>query len=354
MKSQPASRAASSHPATRILGASLCAIALASGPAIAADDDDIDNIGVFFRFGGTVRLGVKAEVRDSLPPVTHGAGAFDNGFVKPDISGSTSSTWNWGFNSQTQLSEGRMTLNKTDGAPRVGDLGGLSDSTLFGGELIGGFEMVRARIGKRDVRFGFEVGYGYAPFSAKASATATSTATYTTAVYDLGGIIPPSTPSYAGTYDKNGPVIDLNPLSSNSVQATGTATLTSALDADLHTLKVGPWFEVPITKHLLVGGSFGLASIYATADLSLNEAITYAGGAIPAPAVVNTHVTRNDWRPGAYLQMRLTYEFDRHWGVFVGGDTQWNRDLHFNGTGRDVKLKFEGTYGGTAGVAFRF
>lgn len=345
-----------SHPqrVARILGASLCAIALAASPVCAADDDDIDNIGVFFRFGGTIRAGVKAEIRDSLPAVTHGAGEFDDGFVKPDISGSDTSTWNWGFNSQTQLSEGRMALHKTDGAPRVGDLGSLSDSTLFGGELIGGFEMVRARIGKRDVRFGFEIGYGYSPFSAKASATATSTTTYTTANYGIEGIVPPATPSYAGSFDKNGPVIDLNPISSNSIEAVGTATLTTALDADLHTLKVGPWFEVPITKHLLVGGSFGLASIYATADLGLNEAITYAGGAIPAPAVLSTHVTRNDWRPGAYVQMRVTYEFDRHWGVFVGGDTQWNRDLHFNGAGRDVKLKFEGTYGGTAGVAFRF
>jgi len=337
------------------LGLGLCAVGFGSLPALGQDaDDDLDNRGVFFRVGGTLRAGVKAQIRDSTPPATFGPGDYSDGYVKTDKGGSANSTWNWGFNNQSQLSQDRLTLSKTENAPRVGNLSDLSDSPLFGGELMGGLEMTRTRLWKRDVRFGFELGYGYSTFSVKDTATATSAATYTTAVYDTTGILPPSTPSYSGTFDGPGPIINLTPIQSSSVNAVGNATLSASLNADLHTLKIGPWMEVPLTKHFVAGVSFGLASIYATADLEFTEATAYAGGAIPSMPISATRVSRSDWRPGAYLQLRLAYEFNRHFGVFVGTDFQYNRDMVFGGGGREATLQFEATYGATLGASFRF
>lgn len=318
------------------------------------EEDDLDNRGVYFRLGGGIRAGISAEIRNAVPVVAREAGAFDDGYVKADKGGSTDTTWNWGFDSRTQLGSDQLTLHKTEGAPRVGDLTGLSDSPLYGGEIVGGIEMARPRLWNREVRFGFEVGYGFNTFSVKDTATAASRATYTTAVYDTTGIVVPSTPSYHGTFEGPGSVINLQPLSSTSVEADGTATLDAGLDSDLHTVKIGPWMQVPLSKHFLVGFSLGVASIYASADLKFTETYLYGPGGVPAPAPVTTQVSRNDWRLGAYSQVRLDYEFNRHWGVYIGGDFQWNPNMKFEGGGREATLKFEGTYGGTAGVSFRF
>jgi hypothetical protein len=337
-----------------VLTLGVCAAqALFSSALAAPEEDDLDNRGVFFRLGGGIRAGVRADIRNTVPVTERGAGAFDDGYVKKDTSGSDETTWNWGFDRQAQLGENRLSLHKTDNAPRLGDLKGLNDSPLFGGEIFGGVEMARPRLWKRDVRFGFEVGYGFNTFSVKGTSTETSMSTYTTAVYDTTGVVPPSTPSYHGTFDGPGSVIGLEPLSTTSVEALGTATLDAGLDADLHTLKVGPWMQVPLTKHFLVGFSLGVSSIYASSDLTFTETYSYAEG-IPSPAPTTIRLTRNDWRVGAYTQARLEYEFNRHWGAYVGADLQYNPNMKFGGSGREATLKFEGTYGATAGVSFRF
>lgn len=335
------------------LGACLMPAVTARAQAV-PEEDDLDNRGVYFRLGGGIRAGISADIRNVTPVVAREAGAFDNGYVKADKSGSGETTWNWGFDSRSQLGTDRLTLNKTEGAPRVGDLTGLSDSPLFGGEIVGGIEMARPRLWNRDVRFGFEMGYGFNTFSVKDTATTASRATYTTAVYDTTGIVVPSTPSYHGTFEGPGSLINLQPVSSTSVEADGSATLDAALDSDLHTLRVGPWMQVPLSKHFLVGFSLGIASIYASADMKFTETYLYGPGGVPAPAPITTQVSRNDWRVGAFTQVRLDYEFNRHWGVYIGADIQWNPNMKFDGGGREATLKFQGTYGGTAGVSFRF
>lgn len=327
---------------------------LFSASAAEAIEDDLDNRGVFFRLGGGIRAGVSADIRNINPVAVRPEGTYDNGYVSPDVGGSTDTTWNWGFNSQTQLSGDRLTLNKTENAPRLGDLTSLSDSPMFGGEVFGGLEVIRPRFGKKDVRIGFEIGYGFNTFSVKGSTTASSTATYTTGVYDTTGIVPPTTPEYHGTFEGPGPIISLQPVGVTSVDAVGSSVLNASLDADLNTIKVGSWVQIPLSRHFLVGISLGLASIYASADMEFSESTVYEGGAIPAPASFSSRVTRNDWRVGAYTQVRLEYEFNRHWGVFIGGDAQWNPNMKFEGGGREATLKFEGTYGGSGGVSFRF
>lgn len=352
-RSVRASRHAFRAVAFLALGA--CVLPAFTPAALSApEEDDLDNRGVYFRLGGGIRAGVRADIRNVTPTAAREPGSFDDGYVKPDKGGSTETTWNWGFDSRSQLGSDQLTLHRTDGAPRLGDLTGLSDSPLFGGELVGGIEMARPRLWNRDVRFGFEVGYGFNTFSVKDTATATSRTTYTTAVYNTAGIVVPSTPSYHGTFEGPGSVIDLQPVSSTTVEADGTATLDAGLDSDLHTVKIGPWMQVPLSKHFLVGFSLGVASIYASADLKFTETYTYGPGGVPAPVPLTIQVSRNDWRVGAYSQVRLDYEFNRHWGVYVGGDFQWNPNMKFEGGGREATLKFEGTYGGTAGVSFRF
>lgn len=318
--------------------------------------DDSNNTGWFVRLGGRVLTGVKAEIHDGRT-VSSDPRVFDDGFVKPDISGGAD-TWNWGYSTSSQISGGQLSLHRTENAPRVGDRSNLGENSLYGGEVIAGFEFTRFRLGTRQARFGLELGYSLASgFDVKDSASVAAHAKRTTSNFDLGGILPPMASSgmaYSGTFDGPGSLINLNPVSSTLAEGDGVSRFDASVASDLYTLKFGPWIEVPLGGALSLGLSVGYCSVYADTDFRFTDSVTYVGGTLPN-SVVMGHVQQGRWSPGGYAQLRLDYDLNAHLGAFVGGDVQYNGSQSFTSdAGREVKLKFGGTFGGIIGVAYRF
>ncbi len=333
-----------------------CALCLsAAAPALGAVDpfEDPDQAGWFVRFGGRVSMGVKAQIRDTQAAPVSVAGAYDNGYVKPDAGGSATSTWNWGYNTASQIQAGNLVLQRIDGTPRVGGIDALKDDPHWGGELIAGFEFARFNIGKREAKFGFEAGYSYSTLSSSQHAMATGTAVQTVDQFSLGGVIPPLAP-YQGTFAGPGPLLSLNPSAHATTSSAATATLDSRLQTDFHTFRVGPWIEVPLSGRMSLGLSAGYATVYTGSSWDITESLAFANAALPAPTSVSIHTNGAHWSPGAFAQARLQYRLTRHVGLYVGADMQYSTSSSVIAPGREVRFNLGTSYGGVAGVSLNF
>ena len=350
-------------PRTAALALGLVATA---APVFAADNlDDDDQSGWFVRVGGRISSGVKAELRDTRAVGAPTAGVYDDGFVKPDSGGSALLTHNWGYQNASQVQGNELVFHRLDSAPRVGDRSNLENNPLYGGELVTGFEFVRFDIGRREARFGFELGYSYSQLSIKDHATASGTSAFTTDGYRLdaaspGNPIIPPTPPYAGSADGNpggnNPLIGLTVNSHSLTQEAGTSTLDTKLDSDFHTLRLGPWIEIPLSGRVNLALSVGYCTIYSSSELTLSDTLSYANPAAQAqaPADVMGKYLRTHWSPGGYAQLRATYRLTKHLGVYVGGDFQYNTGVTIDAPGRQAKIDFGSTYGAVAGVSIGF
>jgi hypothetical protein len=343
--------------------------------ARAQNDDAPEPLGIRFRLAGRVQFNLKASFTDARTPLSDAAGQFADGYVLLGSNTSTSTnagvvtanpgstTWNWGYQRADQVSGNELTLTRYDQVPRVGTLDGSGGSTTYGGELWAMYELYSFRsFNKRTAHWGVEAGYGFTTFDASASGSVSGTATRRQSVYSLGGIVPPS-PGYQGGYfgpvpgGPGAPVIDFNPLRSSNLQAAGVNSLNAAVSTDLHSIKLGPWVELPVTDRLTVGLGAGFCTMYAQADLRFSESTTFTGNPAEfgvASENLSVSATREDWRPGMYARALVDFAITPNWSVFAGGDIQSNSDLNFSAQGRGASVQLGSVFGAMAGVQFKF
>lgn len=333
---------------------------------------------ITFRLGANYRTGFKASVRDVTAPVPLTPGVFENGYVLPSVSGTqTDQTWYWGYQDAGQVSGETLTLSRLNNAPRVGDLESGTES-LFGGELVIGAELGKFELWKRTWNIGIEAAYSYAQFSTELGGTASGIAALTTAQYGLGGILVPDAP-YAGTFLGPGPLINRNPTRQQTLAAVGTSTLNVGIDSTIHTLKFGPYVELPMGKKFSLGFGLGYATVMPDTDLTIREYTSYgpatgggtgpsggrgagrsdASGAPDLPtsipdSSVEVDSGRSDWQPGGYVQLRAEYDFTRNIGVFVAAEFLYNESMRFQAGGREATIELGGTYGATGGLRLSF
>ena len=355
---------------------SVGSLIVATAPSAVAQSPRLEELapdsGWFVRLGGFVRTGAKLSLKDrsvATPSLGNPVAGFnyDNGFVKPDAGGSDHDTYNWGYTGalpesytatpQYVAGGDSLTFQRIDNAPRVGDVD-LGNQSLYGGELTGGFEISSFKIGAREVRWGFELGYSYSTLSSSASAQAQSANTVlTTHVYSLvdenGRYVPPQAPF---TGSAIGPNFLLTRIFNgiDSAVSAGTATLDATMDASVHTLRVGPWFQFPLTRRISLGLSLGYAATLADTELQLSESTTYTGNDIVGRNFTLETFRRSAWVPGAFAQLRATYMFTEHVGIFVGGEVQWTQNLHFAARSREADLRFGAMFGGVVGLNLSF
>lgn len=315
--------------------------------------EDPDQSGWFVRLGGRVSMGAKAQIRDTQAAPVSVAGAYDNGYVKPDVGGSATSTWNWGYNSAAQIQGGDLVLQRIDGNPRVGGTAASKDDPRWGGELVSGFEFARFNIGRREARFGFEAGYSYTGLTSSTRAASTATVIETVDHFALNGVLPPVAP-YQGTAAGPGPLISLTTSSHTAISSAATASLDSRLESEFHTFRVGPWISVPLSGRLSLGLSAGYATIYANSSWDLTESLSYANPSLPAATSSSLHANGAHWSPGAYAQLRLEYRLTKHVGIYAGADMQASTGSSVHLPGRDIRYDFGSVYGGVAGVNLSF
>ncbi len=335
----------------------LCALAVA-GVAVPAltraqeyDLEQSDRSGWYFRADAVARFNAKATVTGSVP--TPGPGVYNDGYVLPDASGAASGkTWNWGYNSANQIVGNQLVLNRLDNVPTVG-MHDLSMNPLVGGEIIGGYQLQGFQLWNKTVHLGFEVGYGYSGFSKGMGFSASGTATRTTDSYDLGGIVPPQAP-YGGTAAGPGPIIGLGAAGHNVISSAASTAFQGSLDTSFHSVRIGPSFELDLTKRLGVTLGLGYSSVFADSDFSYTEAVTFANPAIPAIPQSTASIHNGTWCQGAYAELLLNYRITQRIGALVGADIQYHTKSAFGDAGHQVNIDLGTTFGTKAGVMFRF
>jgi hypothetical protein len=329
---------------------------LAAQGAVRAQDLDVaDTSGWFVRAGAVARFNIKASISTILPAT--GPGVYDDGYVQPDNGGTASgTTWNWGYNAASQIEGDQLVLKRFTDLPSFSKQDVNVSNPLLGGELVSGYQFSQFQVGKKTARFGFEVGAGYVSFSEGMGFAASGTASQTTAGYAIGGILPPVAP-YAGTAAGPGPLISLNPGSSTTVQDNPGGTTTSLqgnLETKFYNLRIGPTFELDLSKRLTIATGIGYSPVYADAQLRYANAVTFSNPAVPGLARTQADVGASDWRIGFYADIRLNYRFTSHIDAFVGGDFQNNDNFTFGDSAYQVKLHLGATYGTKIGMSFRF
>lgn len=339
-----------------VLRQALVSVGLTAFAAAALGQELRPAPGFWVRTGAVIRSGYNVQFTDSSAALPTGSGNYANGFVRPSVSTNSPYTWNWGYQDASQVQGTTVAYERFDSRPRVGALESGTQSS-FGGELRAGFEAFRFEVFDRDVRFGLEAGYSYSSLSASASGSVTGNASYTRGVYSLIGpggtpIIPPTAP-YSGTFGGPGPVITLAPVSINTLTGAGTSTVQFGLDADIHTFKLGPYFEMPLSRRWVVGLSFGYCTVLPDSEFTIDEMTSYPGTDIPGSTVKKT-IRRSDWQPGGYAELRVNFEINRRVGVYVAGEFQYNEDLEFGGEGRTARVDLGGIYGASAGIRLSF
>jgi hypothetical protein len=328
---------------------------LSAAPGQTAGLDEFDSLYErdtwFVRVGARPLFGVKGSVERAYPTSQN---QYDDGFVQPDINGSDSQqTWYWGYKRNSQINGDRLWLSRQRGEPMAGFFNDESDDPSIGLEAMGGIEMFRFEISDRMARVGFELGYGYNLFSVENQSTASSMTTLSSDGYNLGDTDPPSAP-YQGTKKGPGPLIDLYPSISASITTPGQTYFDGELEANLHTVKLGFWFQYMLSQRASINASLGYATIYADTRLIYDESFYFDDPRLLDRPPVNNTIGDRTWKPGAYLQLRFHYHFTRHLGAFLGGELQYNTSFEFTEAERTVSLDLGPLYAALLGLEVRF
>jgi hypothetical protein len=338
----------SSHRA-KYLAVLACAAA-SSNILHGADLDEDEGGGFYFRVDAAARFNIKASIKANNPVMP--AGVYGDGFVLPDVGNNGATTWNWGYNNAAQLVGADLVLHRYDSVPSAGARSLNVDDPTIGGEFIGGYHFTDFEIFKKTARFGIEVGYSHFEFSQNLNFSSTGGASYTTTSFPLNGVIPP-TPPYSGTFNGPGPLISINPDNTTTINSGATTTFQGKLDATLQTFRIGPSVEIDLTRQISLGLGAGYSSVYASATLNYAENTTFVDPGVPA-INSNVRLNRGDWEPGFYFEVIGNYQFTKNLGAFLGGDYQYNNDLHFGDPAHQVTIGLGSTYAAKAGLSVRF
>lgn len=326
----------------------------AAGPALAQDSPyDLEKSGWYIRTGTYIQMGMKMSVSRTGPPVAAAPGIYDNGFVQPDIGqGAQGLTWNWGYTDKDQVTSGQLQYSRVDNLATVGSLNGFKDPSLFGPEILVGFDFYQFEMLRKDAHFGFELGFRQGRYSGSDQASVGSDVVQQRDAYDLGGITPPLAP-YSGYFAVPGPLISTNPQPLAPVASRATSSLATSFAADFYTARFGAWLTYPLTQKWDLEASLGFTSIYAQGNATFIQNTTYTNPAILS-TLQSAQTSSGDWLPGGYMQVRGEYRVLPWLGIYAGLEVAYNGAFRLNGLGYEAKFDFGANYGGSAGLQFSF
>jgi len=319
---------------------------------VQADDEELvinkNRLNIAARFGFNVR----ATLRNLGAPVAAGP-AFDDGFVRRDISGNAGGkTTYWGYLNNNQVVGNNLEMHSAT-SPRDGTSQSFTDSPQTGFELSYGRELGRFKLfGRDNTVWGVEGGFGSMDFSVKHTDTLAGNTLRTTTTFGLGGILPPVAP-FAGTYTGPGPLLDATSNGASVSSVVASSTMTAKVDALLYGVKVGPFLEVPLFKRVSLQLGAGLALLNAEADLIFGDQVT-VGGSGGSPALWADKYTKSEWIVGAYGRATVAYAFSDAISLFLGAQYEHLGNLEVRGPGRQATLELGSTIEAMAGIRFSF
>jgi len=298
----------------------LASILLAPVASSLAADDDMASSTNQNRFTVRGRLGLNIHAKFSrigtFPAATDigGTGSaldhfYDDGYVRVDESGNYGGqTWYWGYDSASQISGNNLLFHSTSAS--VGASHEVSDDPQYGVEMV--YNRDIGAVGSK-CRWGLEMAFGWNGIELHDDATLPANVTRVTDAYAFApGTTPPAAP-FRGPF--SGPSFSISDTPTRSV-ATLPATISGVRDlqADLFVGRIGPYLEVPLTSHVQLTLSGGLAVGVLYSEFAFRERINYGGNSVQHSG----SRTDGDAIYGGFAGASLNYKFDARWNATIG------------------------------------
>ena len=282
------------------------------------------------------------------PPGNGAAGTYNDGFVGVDSSGNAGGyTTYWGYNSSSQISGNDILMSRSVSS---GVNSGDTDSGVHHGVEL---SYAQPLGGGQHWHWGIEGAVNWTGISISDSRALFGNVVKTTDGYSLGGSIPPVAP-YSGPQSGPGTLLQVNPLDSHSVvNQFNAAQITGSrkIDADLYGIRLGPYLELPVCKHLAFELGAGLSVGLVNSDFSYNESVAvtglptqiHAGSGNDFSAVVGGYAR-------AQADVRLTDHFSLNAGVEFDDLGTYDQTVG----SETAHLDLSQTIYATAGLSYRF
>ena len=295
---------------------------------LAQDDDSAWN-----HFGLDYRIGLNVQAKFSEHPA-----GYINGFVKPDSSGNSGATWNWGYQSAAQISGNNLLLSKASFPGSQND----TDDPQMGFELNYVRDLDHEDWGGWGIKFAF----GYTDISVKNNGPINGSLLSDS--YSLGGITAPLAP-YAGSFNGPGPVISSTPNGSPS-STPATITGSRSLDANLYELHTGPTIDWNISRRFTLEAGGGLALGIVDSTFKYNETITSALGSTP----LSGSTSDTGFDAGFYLETGLAYRLCQSTSLYGGVQYEYLDSFNQSYAGQGAELDLSASVYFVLGLEFHF
>jgi hypothetical protein len=331
--------------------------------AHAAEDNGKNHFGLSARFGFNISASFNG-VGDAPPQtdIDGPAGAadrtYDDGYVRRDSTYPENGgyTYYWGYQRSSQLAPA--------GAPTEILFHSAQPATTGGDEVddapYPGFEFSYGRdlgtLGKGT--WGVEGAFGYMNVSIRDDRTLTGTATLTTDAYSLG--TPPIDlsaypPPYNGPFGpippgESAPAIFESPTRTVS-SAAATIAGTRELDADLYSLRLGPYYRLPLWRRVSLQLGTGLAIVHVDSAFSYSEITsTTAGG----PVSRSGSGSKDEFLFGVYVAGQCSVVLCKRVSAFLGAQFQHVGDFNQTVSSKQAQLDLSKSVFLTAGIDIHF
>lgn len=270
---------------------------------------------------------------------------YNDGYVRLDDGTlQNGDTWNWGYQSASQLNGQMLSFHGGDGRRAEFSENHNYEYGGWSGELDGNAPFVElAWLTPRDDAWSFGWQGGFSYFSSDAARThstftadkgRTDYSILYTDVFDLGTVIAPEAP-YAGSINGPGPLLPNLPVSRTPVSTEiGGETvhafnsISTDFDLSLSTLSLGPVMEYA-RGPWAVTGSAGFTLNFANWEVDQRETLYVRRNGARATAQNQWQHHRDglDFLPGFYLQAAAGRQITETWSLSLVGRYDWVEDF---------------------------
>jgi hypothetical protein len=277
---------------------------------------------------------------------------YDNGYVYPDSSQSTESTWYYGYVNADQRLGDTTFLVQRSVSVATADFAEHHDKPMSGFELTYNRELIR----KKTWRGGLEGAFGFTHMSVHDGATQSATVarlydTYSIASADPTDVLPLA--PYRG--DRNGPgaLISTSPSSSTPFLVEEGAVVTGQREfsAGIFGIRLGPYVEIPLSKSIAFNLSGGFAAVYVNSEFRYKETATVFGAGSTAHLGSGWN---NGWLAGAYVAGNFSVALSDSWAVAAGAQFVDAGRYSHGVNGKEATLDFSRSIFVTLGFTYSF
>lgn len=327
------------------------------GPPPAASRWKI-GVGYAPMFNSSVAFSGRSPGINGAPPLGTGPvfDEYDDGFVRPDISGDTSLTTNWSYLNDSQYDPADGGSLAFTSSARNGALpSAFRSEDEADGEL--GFEvfadLTLGRIGGPNAKtsWGIHFGFHYADLDADEASSSSAGTTRSVDRFPLGGVIPPLAP-YTGSFTGPGPLLDTNATRITTTLPGGASVARSnELDADLFSLNVGSWIAFAPTEKFSLQAQAGFTLAFADATYRSASSTSLPGG---NSAAIGSRTSETKFLPGFYVGASAAYAITERLDVYLSARYQYLDSLFLGSANSRAELSFNESFILSTGLRFSF